>query len=640
MQLKQLFSMGRRRSFTGAPRSYFFSVGALFSLCVIYANIVAVPDALLIGILFVCGIYGFLFLSLGAHEKTSNRPSNTDWVLCVASIACGIYFFIVRDDLVVRITLLDPLSDSQLFFGTVLLLLTLEATRRTTGPGLTGVVLVFLIYNLWGHLLPPPFGHGYIDFGSFIDILMYTTDGVFGVPIQVAASYVFLFVLFGSLLSRVGGADFMFQIAAALTGKSPGGPAKIAVVSSGMYGMISGSPTSDVAVTGAVTIPIMKRLGYSARFAGAVEVAASTGGAAMPPVMGSAAFILVEYTGIDYRTIALAALMPAVLYYFCVYLQVHFRAVRLGLCGISTVDPILDTLKTGWVFFIPLTVITIALLMGYTPTYVAVFGAASLLITSLFNKHTRMGFKELVEGIGETTLRMLPVAAACAAAGLVIGGLTMTGLAMKASGIILLVASSSVLLMLFIGAFVTILLGLGMPTPSAYILAAVLVSPAFVAAGLPVLPANMFLLYFALLSALTPPVAVAAFAASAIADEDAMKIAVTAVKLAAAGFYLPFLFVWNEALLAQGSGLEIGVAFIGGLMAVTFLALLIEAKMAWYIRLIFFIWSIVLFSPNLFISIPCICLSALIFLIWRAKGSLPFIHLGLDPLTRWNNDKA
>lgn len=620
--IKSILSSGRRRSFTGKPYVILTLVAAIFACWVTYINVVAIPDSLLIGILFVCGIYSFLFLSLGSNAEAPPTPTICDWILAILSIICGVYFFLMKSDLVTRITLLEPLSNSQLWFGTILLLLTVEATRRTTGPGLTTIVLLFLAYNLWGHNLPPPFGHGYIDFNSFIDVLMYTTDGVFGVPIQVTASYVFLFVMFGAFLTRAGGADFMFQLASALTGKSPGGPAKIAVISAGMYGTISGSPTSDVATTGAVNIPIMKRLGYSARFAGAVEVAASTGGAALPPVMGSAAFILAEYSGIDYRTVALSALIPALLYYLGVYLQVHFRAVRQGMKGVDSVQPVLETLKTGWVFVVPIFVICASLLLGYTPTYVAVLGSLSLLITSFFNASTRLTGWSLIEALGETSLRILPVAGACAAAGLVIGGLTMTGLAMKGAGLILLVAGSGIFLILLVGALITIVLGLGMPTPSAYILAAMVVSPAFIAAGLPVLSSNMFLLYFALLSALTPPVAVAAFAASAIADEDAMKISISAVRLGALGFILPFLFVWNESLLFQGNALEIAIAALGGILATFLIAYAIELQSAWYVRVALFIIGILTVSPNFVISVPLIAI-ILGAWIWRTKIHIP-----------------
>ena len=630
----KFLSMGCRRSFDGIPRLSLYSVAALFALGVVYANIFALPDALLIGILFVCSIFTLLFITVGATNRSSNTPSVIDWILSGLSIACGIYFFAIRGELANHITLLYQLSTAKLVFGTILLLLTIEATRRTTGPGLTGVVLIFMAYNLWGHHLPPPLGHGYIDFNSFIDTLMFTTDGVFGVPIQVAGSYVFLFVMFGCLLTHAGGAEFMFKVAAALTGRSPGGPAKISVIASGMYGTVSGSPTSDVATTGPVTIPIMTRLGYTPRFAGAVEVAASTGGSALPPVMGSAAFILAEYTGIAYRDVVVAATIPAVLLYAGVFLQVHFRAVRLGMKGMDEDASALEALKTGWVFVVPVIMIVVALLAGYTPTYVAIFATVSLVAASFLTKTTRMTPQQLMEGLGQTTLRMLPVAGACAAAGLVIGGLTMTGLALKASSIVLMFAGSSEFLLLLLGAGIAILVGLGMPTPAAYILSAVLIGPAFAAAGVSILASNMFLLSYATLSALTPPVAVAAFAAAAIAEEDAMKIAVTAVKLAAVGFILPFFFVWNEALLAQGTWLEIATAAAGGAVAVTLLALAFEARMHPLARIGSLLIGAAVLTPYLGVAIPLILFMLALGLWYRRTGSLPFVQASVAPLER------
>ncbi|WP_328794018.1 TRAP transporter permease, partial [Maritimibacter harenae] len=302
--------------------------------------------------------------------------------------------------------------------------------------------MLFLVYNLFGYLLPPPFGHGVDEFSYLLDILVFTTDGVFGVPIQVVASYVFLFVMFGTFLSKAGGGEFFFNIASLVTGRSRGGPAKIAVISSGLYGTMSGSPTSDVVATGSITIPVMKRLGYRARFAAAVEVAASTGGSAMPPIMGSAAFILAEYTGVAYQQVVFAALVPALLYYMGVFTQVHLRAVRLNLRPSDDEIPTAkETFRTGWVFLIPIAGIVAALVAGYSPTFTAGAGVVGAVVASMLTKATRLRPWQIVEGLGETTLRILPVAGACAAAGLVIGGLSMTGLGMKAANVILTISN-------------------------------------------------------------------------------------------------------------------------------------------------------------------------------------------------------
>jgi TRAP transporter 4TM/12TM fusion protein len=580
-----LVATGRRRKLAAGLHRGLIVAAALFAAWVIYANLFTISDPLILGILFVCGIYTIMFVAIGA---TSNAPDHVpayDWALSLLSMACGIYFFVNAGVIADRISLLNPFTPAQLFFGTALLLLTLEATRRTTGMGLTSVVLLFLIYNLFGYLLPPPFGHGVSEFSYLLDILVFTTDGVFGVPIQVVASYVFLFVMFGTFLSKAGGGEFFFNLAALLTGRTRGGPAKIAVLSSGLYGTMSGSPTSDVVATGSITIPVMKRLGYKARFAAAVEVAASTGGSAMPPIMGSAAFILAEYTGVAYQQVVLAALFPALLYYLGVFTQVHFRAVNNDLRPSDDEIPsAAETFRTGWVFLIPIFGIVAALIAGYSPTFVAGIGVLGAVVASSLLKATRLSPWQIVEGLGETTLRILPVAGACAAAGLVIGGLSMTGLGMKAANVILTVSNAQPAVTLVIAAIVTIILGLGMPTPSAYILAAVLVGPALAELGYPVLQSHMFLLYFAILSALTPPIAVAALAAAAIADEDPFKIAFSAVRLAAVGFLLPFAFVANPGLILQADMFTNGLAIVGGILATAAIGMSIEGAIGTSLR--------------------------------------------------------
>lgn len=573
-----LVSTGRRRKLAAGQHRALIIVAAIFSSWVIYANLFTISDPLVLGILFVSGIYAIMFLAIGATPRAPDKVPFYDLGLSVLSVICGLYFFVNAGVISDRISLLEPFTPAQFFFGTALLLLTLEATRRTTGLGLTGIVVLFLIYNWFGYLLPPPFGHGVSDFSYLLDILVFTTDGIFGVPIQVVASYVFLFVMFGTFLSASGGGEFFFNLAALVTGRTRGGPAKIAVISSGLYGTMSGSPTSDVVATGSITIPVMKRLGYSPRFAAGVEVAASTGGSAMPPVMGSAAFILAEYTGVAYNEVVLAAIVPALLYYFGVFGQVHLRAVKYDLRPSDDEIPTFrQTFSTGWVFVIPIVGIVVALLSGYSPTFTAGIGVLTMLIASMLKKSTRLSLWAIIEGLGDTTLRILPVAGACAAAGLVIGGLSMTGLGMKAANVILVLSNSDPIMTLIIAAVVTIILGLGMPTPSAYILAAVLVGPALAKLGYPVLQSHLFLLYYAVLSALTPPFAVAALAAAAIADEDPFKIAFSAVRLAVVGFLLPFVFVWNPGLLLL-AGIEANIlAVVGGVVATVAIAIAVEA---------------------------------------------------------------
>ncbi|MEQ9327086.1 MAG: TRAP transporter fused permease subunit, partial [Rhodospirillales bacterium] len=463
-----------------------------------------------------------------------------------------------------RITLLDDLSTWDVMAAITIILLSLEAMRRTVGLGLTCIVLAFIIYNLFGDHIPGVLGHGEITVTHFLDIMVFTTDGLFGVPLRVAATYAFLFVLFGTTLAKTGGADFFFDLAAALTGRTRGGPAKIAVISSGLYGTISGSPTSDVVTTGAVTIPMMKRLGYNSTFAGAVEVAASTGGSLVPPVMGAAAFIMSEYTGIPYIEIAFAALLPALLYYIPIYLQVHLRAEKVGLQGLDAdqIPKLSDTLKNGGQFLVPLVVITWALVEGFTPTFAGLYGTLSVVVVSMLRKKTRLTPQKGFDILADACVKMVAVTGACAAAGLVIGGISMTGLASLFSTRVFLLSGHDLFISLIVAAALTILLGLGMPTPSAYILAAVLISPVMKNLGIPPMAGHLFLLYFAVMSALTPPVAVAAYAASAIADAPPLNIAGMAVRIAIGAFLVPFTFIYDPALLLEGAWYESLMAFV------------------------------------------------------------------------------
>ena len=380
-------------------------------------------------------------------------------------------------------------------------------------------------------------------------------------PVRVAATYAFLFVLFGTVLAQAGGADFFYRVGALLAGRTAGGTAKIAVVSSGAYGMVSGSPVSDVVTTGSVTIPTMERAGYRSDVAGGIEVAASTGGSIMPPVMGSVAFIMAEYTGISYDRIAVAAIIPAVLYYLGVIVQVHYLSKKLGMRGLSSAEipSIREALRNGELFFVPLAAIVGALALGYAATYAAMFGTIAVYSVALLRKETRIGLVKLYDVLAEATIRVIGVTAACAAAGLVIGGLAMTGLAAKFSSLIVFASGDSLFIALFVAAVVTILLGMGMPTPSVYILATVLVGPVLLKLGLSVLAANMFLLYFSVLSASTPPVAVAAFAAAAIARANPISIAVVATRLSVAAMIVPFSFAYSPELLLVGT--PIGVVF-------------------------------------------------------------------------------
>ena len=572
-------SVGVRRRPTGVYFWVFAPFAVAVSAWVISAATWIIISQWTLAMLFFSGMAALTFLTVGATKGSRlDRPPLYDQILAALAIATGVYFALHADSIEVRIFPLDRLSTPDFIFGSLVFGLTVEIARRTTGLGLTSLVAIFVTYNLFGHHLGGIIKHGYISYEHFLNSVVFTTEGIFGQPVRVAATYAFLFVLFGTLLQACKGSDFFFDFAAAISGRRPGGPAKVAVISSGMYGMVSGSPTSDVVTTGSITIPIMKRLGYRGALAGAIEVAASTGGSLVPPVMGTAAFIMVDYTGIDYRDIAIAALLPAILYYVSIYAQVHFNARRRGLKPLDPdrIPKLLTTLREGGLFFIPLIALTVALLQGYTPTYVAIVGSLVVLAVAMVRAKTRIGLRALANVLIETCYRMVPVAGATAAAGLIIAGITMTGLAGKFSHLVYGITDAQVFATLIIAAGLTIVLGLGMPTPSAYILAAALMEPVLAKLGLGTLQTHMFILYYAVMSALTPPVAVAAYAASSIAEDNPLYIAILAVKFALAAFLVPFMFVYGPELLMIGTPLDIALALGSAAVGLVLIAAAIE----------------------------------------------------------------
>jgi TRAP transporter 4TM/12TM fusion protein len=600
------FSVGARRR----PQGIYYWVFTPFAVAVgVYVitaatYIIIAPWALTV--LFFSGMAALGFLTTGAFENSvSERPSVLDVILALLSVAAGIYFGVKAPEIVERIVLLDELTSWDIFFASLVFFLTIEVTRRSTGLGLTGLVLIFVAYNLWGHNLEGVLQHGEIDYIHFIEITVFTTDGIFGLPLRVAATYAFMFVMFGTLLQACKGSEFFFDFAAAISGRQPGGPAKVAVISSGMYGMVSGSPTSDVVTTGSITIPIMKRLGYRGAYAGAIEVAASTGGSIVPPVLGTAAFIMVDFAGVEYRDIAIAALIPAILYYVSIYSQVHFSSLRLGLGSLeeSQIPKFLTTMKNGGLFFVPLVILSVALLNGYTPTMVGIFGTIAVFAVSLLKAETRVGLVTLINVLSETCYRMVPVAGACAAAGLVIGGITMTGLAGKFAHVVNGITNAQMFSTLSLTAAVTIVLGMGMPTPSAYILAAALMAPILTELGIPTMAAHMFVLYYAVMSALTPPVAVAAYAAASIAEDNPLYIALLAVKFAIGAFLIPFAFVYGPELLMAGPVLMILVSAVTAAIGLVVLAAALEAylfaPLSGWMRIVLAILGLGMIAPNL-----------------------------------------
>ncbi|MDP3057966.1 MAG: TRAP transporter permease, partial [bacterium] len=492
-------------------------------------------------------VLGFL-LYPRSKKITSNTLPWYDAILAGLGVSVGAYLLYNYKALIYRAGLPNT---ADYIMGILAILLVLEVTRRTIGPELPIVAIVFMFYAYYGPYFPGALVHKGNSLKAIVDHLYTTLEGIFGTPIGVSSTFVFLFILYGSFLEKTGVGQMFIDLAFAATGHMKGGPAKTAVLASGLMGSISGSSVANTVTTGAFTIPAMKKVGYDKDFAGAVEAAASTGGQIMPPVMGAAAFIMAEMTGIPYFEIVKAAAIPAILYYLAVATMVHLEAVKTGLVGIPKhlLPKASDTLRRGWHLLIPLVAIVYFLMSGLTPFRAAFLSIISAILASSLKKETRISVRDFFKALENGARGAIGVAAACACAGLVVGVVTLTGLGLKFAALISGLAAGNLLLTLFLTMIASIIMGMGLPTTAKYIILAAMAAPVIVKLGVPLISAHLFILYFGVVADITPPVALAAYAGAGIAGGSAMKTGFKAVKLASAAFLIPYIFVINPALI-------------------------------------------------------------------------------------------
>lgn len=474
-----------------------------------------------------------------------------DGIVAALIAVAGIYYAAHVPAYIVRWPQVDPLPVAAVVVAVLFILLVIDGTRRTMGMVLPLIAVLFMLYAMYGHLLPGGLYHRYIKLINIIDQCVFTTNGIFTSPIAISSTYVFLFCLFGSFFTVSGAGDFFYKFSMAVAGQYTGGAGKVAVVASGLFGMINGSPTANVATTGSFTIPMMKRIGYDNEFAGAVSAVASTGGGILPPIMGTAAFLMVEMAGIPYRDIALAATVPGILWYLALGLMVHFRAKKLRLAKLDKKDlpPLGPTLKEGFPFIVPLILLVTMILMGFTASLAAVSGIVAIVAVSWFRKETRMTPKKIFQALRDGALSAVIVSLSCAVAGMVICSLMVTGLGGKVASMILSVGGGSILSALFLTALLCTILGMGMPVAAAYALTVSLAVPSLIELGVSVMSAHLFVVYFSTLSAITPPVAVASYAAAGIAEGSANRIGWKSCKLGLLCFIIPFMFVLEPRML-------------------------------------------------------------------------------------------
>ena len=558
---------------------------------------------------------GFLltitFLLYPAFKRADKltRISIGDGVLAILAFALGTYHWIFEAELIQRSG--DP-SSADLVVGTALVVLVFEAARRLLGLALPIVCGGFLLYGMFGEYLPGVLEHRGYGFDQIVNQLALGTEGLFGIPTLVSATYIFLFILFGSFLEHAGMINLFNSLALGTVGHTKGGPAKVAVLSSGLMGTISGSGVANVLTTGQFTIPLMKRFGYSGVFAGAVEATASMGGQVMPPVMGAVAFIMAENLDVPYTEVVKAAVVPAILYYLTVFWMVHLEAGRKGLTGIPKEEcpnP-LHAIREQWYLILPLMILVGMLFNGFTPmfsgmvglslTAVLILGAAlaarvsgtafryvfwialglacatmlewgvhallvviaALVAAACFVSGARESLQVMKMSLADGARQALPVGVACSIVGVIIGILTLTGAASSFAGFILTVGETSLFLSLLLTMLVCLILGMGIPTIPNYIITSAIAAPALLKLGVPLIVSHMFVFYFGIMADLTPPVALAAFAASSIAKEPGLKIGMKAVQIAIAGFVIPYMAVYDPAIMLQGNPSVMAVGYV------------------------------------------------------------------------------
>ena len=533
----------------------------------------------------------------GFRNGSRTTPGLIDLGLLALSCLTIGYLWANHNYLYDRFVFVDDLRPPDLVLGTIFILLVLEATRRCIGLAMPLTALSFVVYALFFTNVRPE---------SLIEVNYLTTEGIFGIPLSVSATYVILFILFGAFVERSGTGKLFMDSSMSVAGHTAGGPAKVAVITSGLFGTISGSAVANVMTTGTFTIPMMYRLGYRPAFAGAVEAVASTGGQIMPPIMGAAAFVMAEFLGASYLEVATFALIPAVLYYVAVFFAVHFEAKRLGLMGVpkEELPKFFDVIKARGHLFIPLIIIITVLFMGYSAPMAALAGIMSVVPIALLRATTRkdISLSMIIGSLEDGAKGTLAIAMACACAGIVIGVLAQTGLGLDFTTLVLNAAQSNIYYALGLTMIAGIILGMGLPTTPAYIIQVALLVPALIKLGIVEQAAHLFVFYFAILSAITPPVAMAVYAAVGISKSPLWETGWAAVKLGATGYIVPFMFAFSPALLMIGPWDIVTVAITTALIGVICLASSLHGfllvNLIWAERSMLFLAAILLIKPG------------------------------------------
>ncbi|MBU4603374.1 MAG: TRAP transporter fused permease subunit, partial [Proteobacteria bacterium] len=536
-------------------------VAAIVTLMQLYVVIVGFPPVMLHRTVFLVLIFILVFLT---YPRNNIRMSWWNMLLVALSLAVGVYILSTFENINSRIAYVDDVTKLDIFFGLACLFVLLEATRRTCGTGLTIIVLAFFAYAFAGPWLPGLLGHPGISIEDLIDLQFLTPGGIFGVATGAVVSFVFFFLFFGACLEQSGASKVFLDTAMSLTAKRTGGVAKCAVVGSSLMGMTSGSAVANTVSTGAITIPMMKKGGYPPVTAGAIEAISSTGGQLMPPIMGVSAFIMAEIVGEPYLTIAIAATLPAILFYSGIYFMVHQYGIKFGIKGDpSKAKAFWSIMKSEGYLFLPIAALIYFIATGNTLMSAALKASALVLLLSMIKKENRMTLRKLADILIDTGKRTCVVAIPCASAGFITGIITQSGLAAKMNAIFVSLGGGYLLPTLIITMIPCVILGMGMPTVTAYIMVAVTMAPVLIHLGAFPIAAHLFVFYIALMAMVTPPVALAAYAAAGISEANPGKTGWRALSLGFSGFAIPYLVVYYPALtIVDGTVFETIVSFI------------------------------------------------------------------------------
>ncbi|MCL2197846.1 MAG: TRAP transporter permease [Defluviitaleaceae bacterium] len=619
----------RTRHFEGVPKIIVRCICAAFALYMVAINTVILLPMQIHRASFAGFIVFMAFLLYPASAKSNTRVNYIpwyDWILGIVGAASFFYFVAFFDRIIAQMGAITEIDFWVVVVGIAILFI---ACYRVVGLPLIIVAGVFLLYALYGNFIPGMFGHNGFRPQRLINHTFYQMEGVLGVPMGVASTFIFVFLLFGAFVRKTGIGQFFIDISNAIAGKATGGPAKASVIVSALQATICGSSVANTVSSGSFTIPMMKKLGYDKNFAGAVEASASTGGQLIPPVMGAAAFIMAEITGIPFAEIALAALIPAVLYFVCVFVSVHFEAKKKGLKGMPA-DQIPKALplliKRGYLM-LGLVAIVYFLANGYTPTAAATYAIVVCIVLSMFRKETRLTPTKIFEALETAAKNVVGIGIACAVAGIVVGVVTLTGLGITFANAMISIAgvigndALRMLAVLFFCMLASLILGMGVPTTAKYVIMATVTAPILVRLGVPLLAAHMFVFYFGTDADITPPVALASYAGAAIAKGDPMITSLIAARLAVAAYIVPYIFVFNPQMLFLDADfvsiVHIVVTGVIGIVCVAsgFSGYLVR-RLNWTLRIIAIAAGLLLVGPDIRVNLVGVAIIAGIF-VWQ-----------------------